>query len=255
MEQRNDRAHENQSLSIDRTSYEPAYVQLVNILRHQMATGVFLPGDQLPSESELRRGYQVSPMTVRRAINILADQGTVTTQQGRGTFVKPMTLGAATFDLRGMLDLLRDERTAVKILETRIVSAVARTARKLGVYEGARVIFIRRLLSHAGEPVLYHREYLIYDPTRPLVEAELEVTSLRGLFDGTGGTDLKWGELSIEAATLDQDEAHHLQGAVGSPAIYLEHIFYDFDDQPASWGWFISCSDRMRFTGVVGIRE
>ena len=242
-------------MEIDRDSYEPAYAQLVNILRHQIAAGAFHPGDQLPSESQLCARYKVSPMTVRRAINILADQGVVNTAQGRGTFVKPLELGAATFHLRELQSFFGDDETAVRILEARIVSANERAARKLSISIGTRVIYIRRLLSRAQEPFLYHREYLIYDPTRPIVETEMEVTSLQGLFDGTGGTGLKRGDLSIEAATLNQEEAQILQAPEGSAAFYIEHIFYDFDDRPVSWGRLISRGDRLRFTTSVGIEE
>jgi hypothetical protein len=48
------------SRAIDRTSYEPVYVQLVNILRHDIAAGVYQAGDQLPTEAELRAAYDVS---------------------------------------------------------------------------------------------------------------------------------------------------------------------------------------------------
>ncbi len=59
---------------IDRSSYEPAYMQLVNILRHAIATGQYRAGDQLPTEAELCAAYDVSPMTVRRAIGMLLDR-------------------------------------------------------------------------------------------------------------------------------------------------------------------------------------
>lgn len=244
----------NPALAIDRDSYEPAYVQLVNILRQQVASGVFRPGDRLPSESALRRQFDLSPMTVRRAINILADQGVVVTSQGKGTFVKALELGTATFDLQVLQDLLRDEQTTVKMLDVSIVSAGERIARKLVVQPGDRVVFICRLILHAGEPRLYHREYLVYDPTRPLVEAELETTALRGLLDGAGGSGLKRGTLSIEASTLSEEEAQMLQGTVGSAALYLEHIFYDYEDRPVSWGVFIACGNCLRFTTTVGIQ-
>ena len=89
-----------QTASIDRKAHEPAYSQLANILSHSMATGILRPGDQLPSEAQLCERYDVSPMTVRRAINLLVDQGFVVAEQGRGTFVKPVAMGAATFQLR-----------------------------------------------------------------------------------------------------------------------------------------------------------
>lgn len=240
--------------AIDRDSYEPAYAQLVNILRQQIAAGLFRAGDQLPSEAQLCQRYGVSPMTVRRAINILADQGVVSAIQGRGTFVKPVELGAATFHLHELQSQFDETQTAVQLLEARIVSTDERTARKLGIAPGERAIYIRRLLSQEGQPVIYHREYLVYDPTRPTVEAEMEATSLRGLLAGTGGTVLKRGELTIEATVLNEEEARLLQTTPAAPAFYLEHIFYDFDDRPISWGWFICRGDRLRFTTTIGVR-
>jgi DNA-binding GntR family transcriptional regulator len=243
-----------QTASIDRGSYEPAYAQLVSILRNSMATGVLRPGDQLPSEAQLCDRYGISPMTVRRAINMLVDQGIVIAEQGRGTFVKPVAMGEASFQLRKLQDLFNDtEHTSVNVLEARIVTADERVARKLGIAMGQRTIYIRRLLRTDGLPALYHREYLIYDPTRPIVEAELEVTALQRLFSGTGETILKRGEISMDATLLDEEEARLLQVEQPMAAFCFEHLFYDFDDKPISWGWFIGRADLLRFTTQVGL--
>lgn len=241
---------------IDRTAYEPVYVQLVNILRRQVAGGVLRAGDQLPSEAQLCRRYGVSPMTVRRAINILVDQGVVVTEQGRGTFIRPVELGTASFQLQRLQDLFDDElHTTVKLLQARIVAADERTTQKLQLAPGGRVIYIRRLILARAEPTLCHVEYLVYDPTRPVVEAEMDVTSLRGLFGGTGATVMKHGDLSVEATLLTEEEADWLQATRPAAAFRIEHLFYDFDDRPVSWGWFICRSDRLRFTSHIGVRE
>lgn len=243
-----------QPASIDFDSYEPAYVQLANIMRRQIAAGVYRPGDRLPSETELCQRYQLSRMTVRRGIDILADQGVVITSQGRGTFVKPWALGAATFHLQQLQSIFSDQDQAVvKLLEARILRADARIARKLAIVAGDRVIYIRRLLYLKGEPAIYHREYLIYDPARPIVETEMETTSLRGFFDGSDGRGLKRGELSVEVAMLDEQEMILLSSPLPA-AFLLEHVFYDFDDRPASWGMFLCRSDRLRFVTTVGIQ-
>ncbi|MCL7454680.1 MAG: GntR family transcriptional regulator [Anaerolineae bacterium] len=241
--------------TIDRSSYEPAYAQLVRILLGQIATGIFRPGDRLPSESQLCAHYGVSPMTVRRVINILVDQGVVIAEQGRGTFVKPLELGTATFDLGQLQQLFHEEESAVKLLEAHITSATGRAARKLAVEVGARLVFIRRLILHSEKPVLLHREYVIYDPTRPLIEAEMEVTALRGLFNGGVGSDLKWADLTVEATALTEEEAALLQSEAGVPAFQLEHTFYDFDGRPVSWGWFICSSDHLHFTATIGVPD
>lgn len=243
-----------ETASIDRHSYEPAYSQLAGILKQSMANGLLRPGDQLPSEAQLVERYGVSPMTVRRAINILVDQGLVLAEQGRGTFVKPVAMSAATFQLGQLRNLFGNSQgTTVQLLEARIVAADQRVARKLCIEEGKRAIFIRRLLWNQGEPAFYHREYLIYDPARPIVEAELEVTALQQLFSGGSESLLKRGEINMEATLLNDEEARLLKAPLPMAAFCFEHLFYDFDNCPVSWGWFIGRADRMRFTTQVGL--
>ena len=240
-----------ETASINRDSFEPAYAQLASILRESMSEGLLRPGDQLPSEAQLVERYGISPMTVRRAINFLADQGVIVAEQGRGTFVKPVAMSAATFQL-GQLQNLFGEAT-VQMLEASIVAADERVARKLCIQAGKRTIFIRRLLWTDNEPAFYHREYLIYDPTRPIVEAELEVTALQHLFSGSSESLLKHGKINIEASLLNDEEACLLKAPQPMAAFCFEHLFYDFDNRPVSWGWFIGRADRLHFTTKVGL--
>jgi GntR family transcriptional regulator len=57
------------------------------------------------------------------------------------------------------------------------------------------------------------------------------------------------------ACLLNEDEANILQTPQPMAAFYLEHLFYDFDDRPVSWGWFICRSDFLRFTTKVGVSD
>lgn len=239
---------------IDRSLYEPAYVQLANILRRQISEGSFRPGDQLPSEAQLCRRYEVSPMTVRRSINLLAAQNVVSTAQGRGTFVKALELSAASFDLQELQELFKqDNDTHIRLLDVGIVPADAATARKLNINVGENTIYIRRLLTKDEEAIFYHREYLIYDPKLPIVEAEMDVTSLQGLFANVDNALLKRGELTVKATLMTQEEANILQIPLPAAAFCLEHIFYDFDDRPISAGWFVFRADCLHFTTNVGL--
>jgi GntR family transcriptional regulator len=240
--------------SIDRGSYEPVYVQLANLLKKHISEGIFQIGDRLPSESQLCNRYAVSPMTVRRAINLLVDEGVASTAQGRGTFVKPLELSAATFNLQGLQEHFSGiAETSVALLDAKVVSANEKTARKLNVQIGQNTIFIRRLISENNNPIFYHREYLVYDPLRPLIEAEMDVTSLQGLFASVENTLLQWGELEITATLLNTEEAQILQTIPSTPAFNIEHLFYDNDSQPISWGWIICGSDTLRFSTKIGI--
>lgn len=253
MDQKVERAEKHETL-IDRDSYEPAYVQLANIIRRQIADGIFRPGDQLPSEAQLCRRYGISPMTVRRSINLLADQGVINTAQGRGTFVKALEISKASFDLQELQDLFRhNAASSIRLLDVRVVSADERTAGKLEIQHGDPVIYIRRLYTRDKVPIFYHRAYLVYDPTRPIVEAEMDVTSLQGLFSSGTNTMLKYGQLTIETTLMNEEEAGLLKKDLPATAFCIKHVFYDYDNRPISWGWFIIPGERLSFTTKVGI--
>jgi DNA-binding GntR family transcriptional regulator len=241
------------SASIDRGSFEPPYAQLARAIRERIADGDYRPGDRLPSEAELCAAFAVSPMTVRRAIAALVAADIVFTEHGRGTFVKPPQLAAASFDLGDLTRYLASPEVEARILEARIVTAGPRVVEKLGVEEDDRVISIKRLLLRGDEPVFYHSEYLVFDPARPLVEAELATTALQDLFSGTTGSDLKYGRLTLHASAFTEREAQQLGEVPGTLAWVLEHLFYDFDDRPESWGRFVGRADRLSFTTTVGI--
>ncbi|MBN2073066.1 MAG: GntR family transcriptional regulator [Actinobacteria bacterium] len=239
---------------IDRESGQPIYIQLANIIRKQINAGKYHPGEQLPSEAMLVQSYHVSPMTIRRTINLLAEQNIVSTAQGRGTFVKAVRIGTAAFYLNRFQEIFSDEKaTTVKLIEARLVKTDERTARKLKITVGVRAIYIRRLLLVYNQPAFYHCEHLIYDPRRPIVESELEVTILKGLFSGIGSPLIKKGELQMEAILFTKEEAAILKTPLPAAGLFLEHIFFDFDDKPVSWGWFICLSNQLRLHTSIGL--
>jgi len=239
--------------SIDRKSYEPAYAQLANILRGSMTAGILRPGDQLPSEAQLCERYGVSPMTVRRAINTLVDGGIVVAEQGRGTFVKQIAMTEATFQLTEFQNLLQDSsNVSVQVLEASIQKTNKRAARKLEIPLGEKTVFIRRIIRKDNAPVLYHREFLLYDLTRPIVESELEVTTLKRLFSGTGDSIIKYGDIRIDPTLVREDEAEILQIELPAATFCLQHVFFDFENKPVSWGWFIGHLDAFQLSTQVG---
>ena len=239
--------------TIDRKSDEPAYSQLANLLQKQIALGTYRSGDRLPSESQLRKTYKVSPMTVRRAINMLVEKDVVRTSQGLGTFVSSLKMHKVTFGLDAFYSVLNaNGTTQVRILEATIIKADEKIAGLLNTAVDSNTIHIRRLLIKDEEPLIYHCEYMIYDPRRPIVEGELQVASLLDLFSGSNDSDLKWGELKISAAVLTDEDAEALNSHSGRPAFHLEHTFFDYDENRISWGIFICRGDRFQLNTAIG---
>lgn len=88
----------------------PRYRQIADDLRARIAAGDYVVGDKLPSLLALQREYDVSGInTVRHALQVLASQGLVRTDRGRGTFVTATDYpGAGREDLLAALRQARD---------------------------------------------------------------------------------------------------------------------------------------------------
>ncbi|MBN9391055.1 MAG: GntR family transcriptional regulator [Chloroflexi bacterium] len=67
--------------------------KLISYFREVILDGVFIEGSKLPGEQELAEQYNISRGTVRQALDVLAAEGLIERTRGKGTFVRPLSLG------------------------------------------------------------------------------------------------------------------------------------------------------------------
>ena len=72
---------------LDKQHPTPVYIQLKKVLQSQIEQGIYVSHQQLPSERYLCQHYNLSRMTVRRALQKLIAEGFAYTRAGKGTFV------------------------------------------------------------------------------------------------------------------------------------------------------------------------
>ena len=75
-------------IRIDPDGSIPIYLQIVTAVKHQVANGKLKPGEHLPTVRELAAELRINPNTVSRAYDQLDQDKVISTQQGRGTFVR-----------------------------------------------------------------------------------------------------------------------------------------------------------------------
>jgi len=231
---------------------QPAYLRIVAALTGRIISGVYAAGSRLPSGSELCAEFEVSPMTVRRALAILATQGLVTGEKGRGTFVRSLDLRDSMFRLDSPTGDWLDESAEIRLLTAAMIRADARVADMLRLREGDRVIYLRRLVLYDGNPAMYHTEYIAYDPRRPLVESQLQLTSLHAFLNSGNAQRFPRGELTLTAVNLDAESAAVLGQPEGALALCLEHLFLELDRTPVSWGLFLLRAELFRLRARLG---
>ena len=75
------------TLHLDFHSGLPIYTQIVNQIQSQLANGILMPGDQLPTVRAMAEELRVNFNTVARAYRMLDEVRIISTQQGRGTYI------------------------------------------------------------------------------------------------------------------------------------------------------------------------
>jgi multiple sugar transport system substrate-binding protein len=78
---------------VDRNSPIPIYHQLKSLILEQIGSGLWRPGDRIPTEQELCQLYGISRSPVRQALTELAREGVLTRRPGQGTFVNTRSPG------------------------------------------------------------------------------------------------------------------------------------------------------------------
>lgn len=118
---------------VDRSNPEPAHAQIRRRVRELIRSGRLVEGHRLPAEPELADALGVSRMTANKAILSLVQEGLLTRERGRGTFVARIDL---IRKLRCTIALTGDPERAIE-----------------DYYFGALYLDIQRRLSDRGADV------------------------------------------------------------------------------------------------------
>lgn len=130
----------------------PLYAQLAELLRQRIARGVWRIGQKVPSIESIVSEFEVARVTVRQAVALLQDEGLLSAQPGRGTFVtgvpgKERWLKLET-SLRALADVYRHDKPQLTLLED--ASATAPLASDDGL-PAPGYHFMRRVHSRNNE--------------------------------------------------------------------------------------------------------
>jgi GntR family transcriptional regulator len=87
-------------LKLDFRSKIPIYIQIIDQIKHLIAVGELQPDDQLPTIRELAADLNVNFTTVARAYRLLDEEGLISTQHGRGTYILPLPDGLTNRNFR-----------------------------------------------------------------------------------------------------------------------------------------------------------
>ncbi len=149
-------------MTIDRNLPIPLYFQLKQLLLGKIDSGEFKEGDALPTEQQIQEMYQLSRTTVRQALSELEEEGRITRQRGRGTFVTKPKLIHHPEKYPNLLDnmLMRGLVPGWKLLAAEWIQPEPSVYDALGLAASEKLFFLERIRLEDDVPIGYHRAYV-----------------------------------------------------------------------------------------------
>src|SRR3984957_8197710 len=138
------------------------YSRVETVLAGEISDGDLRVGDQLPTEDSLIARFEVSRITVRRAIQNLVNRGLVEIRRGKGTFVAAPKITQDLKELSGFVEDMHalGHQPTARVIAKEIVPANATVARQLALTKGERVVRIRRVRLADSVPLSFDETYL-----------------------------------------------------------------------------------------------
>lgn len=205
----------------------PRYLQLADLMRQRIARGVWPRDFRMPSLEELVQEFGVARVTVRQAIDLLAREGLVSPQQGRGTFVT----GAPTSDrfisvvtrLDELAKVYRDTQPKIVNIDESVTSP------PLAPGEGVaaeRYAFMRRVHSRDGHPYCVISIYLDERIFRKAPE-KFRTKTVIPLLTSMKSVRIADAHQVLTIATADMEVARLLDLPMNAPVAEVRRIFKD----------------------------
>lgn len=225
-----------------RQTETPLYRQIFDDIKALIEDGVYKPNEKIPTESELSEKYNVSRITVRRAIEDLSTEGYLVKRRGLGTFVCAPRMRRRL--LQGGLpesftDICRHNgrESGARLVKREIVLPKPDESVFFGLSEGELVLHIKRVRTASDIPIFEENMYLPYSQNKELAIVQLESESIYQLMNELyGRRPVKNSRVLIQSVGASSSKAGLLQVSKGEPLLYIATYALDQDDRPVYIG-------------------
>src|SRR6201996_9235259 len=225
------------------------YSRVETVLASEIADGDLKAGDQLPTEDSLIARFEVSRITVRRAIQNLVGRGLVEIRRGKGTFVATPKITQELTELGGLEEDLHPlgPKPTARVISKKIVTADTTVASHLALTKGERVVRIHRVRLANGVPISFDETYLPLEIGKKIITNNLKIEPIFSLLERKYGVPLIEAEYKLEAVAAEVEVAAALRVKQGSPIFRIERTSYSTGNLPVDYEKLHYRGDLVRF--------
>jgi DNA-binding GntR family transcriptional regulator len=231
---------------------EPLWIQAVDLIVDEIASGALKPGSRLPPERELCQQLHISRVTLRKALGKLVEDGVLRSSHGRGWYVGeatrarewPNTLESFSETARRM-----GLTATSRILRADVGPASLDEAEPLSIAAGTPLFRLERVRLLGDVPIAVDRTRIPAARVPNFATADFRTDSLYARL-AEAGLEPTRADSTIEAKEADEDVAQHLGLEVGKPILVMTQVVVDAVDRPLFISTIQYSGDRYRLRTV-----
>ncbi|MCB2188267.1 MAG: GntR family transcriptional regulator [Deltaproteobacteria bacterium] len=218
----------------------PVYYQIKETINDWVISGEYGPGAKLPSENELAELFQVSRLTVRRAISLLIQEGLLHARRGEGTFVTSNQefINSFSLEFSGFMDDLfyQISKSHPKTVQIERIKPSHYILEKLQLDEDTpEIVYIRRVRFLRDKSFAVTVNYLPVDIGSRFTAEDLFRRPLLKILEQDMGICFTEAFQTIEASFSNQQISEELGIPSGSPILYVERVMFTKGDRPVEF--------------------
>ena len=216
---------------IDKNIATPIYLQINEMIREMITDGELKEGDTLMSERDMSEHFDVSRMTINKAILKLADEGYVVRENKRTTIAKKRPVTRYE-NINGLTEMTRKEGKSVsnQLISYEEIKLPKWLQQELHCQSetGYKVVRIR---SVDGLPLMLETAYLSAAMYPQLFSQFDGAGSMYDLFEKQYGLQVAYAEQVIRPVYLKEEQARLLQQKNGDLALFIKRHTYSQEEQ------------------------
>lgn len=219
---------------------KPKYELIADVLRDRIKTRVYPPDSMLPNQTDFVEEFQVSRMTIKKAIGILVMEGLVYAQQGLGTKVLNNSFWSKYASpanvYQGLSKQMKKEKRDLQsqVILFEVIFPDKKIQERLLIDESQPVYKIIRLRIIDEEPSVLEHTYMSCDLIPGLTFAILE-KSIYHYIQHSLHLIIAGAYRNFQAAKPDPYDQQYLNCQKDDPILEVEQVVYLKDGRPLEY--------------------
>lgn len=199
----------------------PKYFAIKKDILNKIDEEIYKPDEAIPPERELMEMYNVSRITVRRAVDELVSECYLYKIHGKGTYVKGNSRTMGLSVVKSCSEEIRQQgfTPSRKILSIETESCSKKLARELDIQEGSPVLHLQRVYYADEEAVIYCESFIVLEYFPGIENKEFNERSLYDIIENDYHTEIVDSVRYIEAVAAYENVADSLNLANGYPTL------------------------------------